>query len=80
MMKHGRPDEWEDAKEFDFLVRAASAAPQAEQGEERFGRLVGVPYLHRQMVPLGEVRFNPKDKEAALLYGMGNECSGHCGV
>ncbi len=71
------PDEFADAVAFDKAIRAADAALQ-ETG--KVGRLVGLPFLHRQMVPLDQVVFNVADKAAAYQFGMGNECAGVCGV
>jgi hypothetical protein len=42
-MRDERPEEWEDACDFDDLQRQADAEGQS---------LVGVPYVHRQLVPL----------------------------
>lgn len=80
-MRASRPEEWADAVAFDAEIRAADAALQADGTHPALkGRLVGLPYLHRQMVPLDQVVLRPKDARAALQYGMGNECAGVCGV
>ena len=50
------------------------------EGTKLAGRLVGLPYLHRSGVPLGEVVFKVADRQAEQAYGMGNECAGVCGV
>lgn len=71
------PEGWADAVAFDREIRAADAALQSGG---KVGRLVGLPFLHRSCVPLDKVVFDPKDEQAALTYGMGNECSGVCGV
>lgn len=78
-MKRDDPEAWNDAVSFDKETRAADAALQAE-GIKLAGRLVGLPYLHRSCVPLDEAIFDPNDKQAALTFGMGNECQGMCGV
>ena len=79
-MKVNRPDEWEDAVAFDREIRAADAALQAERPGKLAGRRVGLPFLHRSCVPLDEVHFRLTDRQAELVYGMGNECAGVCGV
>jgi hypothetical protein len=71
-MRREDPEAWEDAVAFDRDSRAASSAIA--------GRLVGLPFLHRSCVPLEQVQFKPKDKQAAFTYGMQNECFGMCGV
>jgi hypothetical protein len=46
-MRDNRPEEWVDACDFDDAQRQADHV-----GPGRRGLLVGVPYVHRQMVPL----------------------------
>lgn len=41
----------------------------------------GVPYLHRDCVPIDQVKFKPKtNKKLHQLNLFGNDCSGMCGV
>lgn len=75
-MKVNDPESWADAVAFDLEIRSADADLQAEKME---GRLVGLPYLHRSCVPLGDVVFNERDLQAAFQFGMANECLGMCG-
>jgi 3'-phosphoadenosine 5'-phosphosulfate sulfotransferase (PAPS reductase)/FAD synthetase len=42
--------------------------------------LRGVPFLHRSLVPLAEVDFNPKKGDPNQLDLFTNECEGMCGV
>ena len=79
-MKRDRPEEWQDAVDFDKSIRAADAALIASGMKFPAGRRIGLPYLHRSCVPLDEVVFDPDDQQAAKVYGMGNECAGVCGV
>ena len=66
------PAEFADAVEFDRLIRESESENQSKRGV-----LVGMPYIHRQMVPLSEVRFVRSEEQPNLFI---NECEGHCGV
>ena len=75
-MKEQDPESWADAVAFDREIRGAEA--------EAFGsgktRLRATPFVHREMIPLGEVDLrNDVDKGQGLL-GFVNECEGMCGV
>lgn len=76
-MRAEDPESWNDAVAFDREIRSADADLQATG---KVGRPVGLPYLHRSCVPLDQVALNPRDKQATITYGMGNECLGVCGV
>ncbi len=65
------PEEWKDAVEFDYAMRAAEKANQ-NQRRLRAGDL----YLHNSLIPLDMVEFKPGKNSDA----MGNECLGMCGV
>lgn len=64
-MKKNRPEEWEDACEFDDAQRQADIV-----GPGRRGLLVGLSYVHRQLVPLRD----------ADLRGIGEKQGGGCGT
>jgi hypothetical protein len=63
-MRDQRPTEWADAVAFDHDQRAAVG-----RGQERLGLLVGLPFVHRQLVPLDLVD----------LDGDGEHDGTHCG-
>ena len=79
-IRDNSPDEFADAVEFDRAIRLADASLMADANGKLAGQLVGLPYLHRSCVPLDQVVFKVKDKHAAFVYGMANECAGVCGV
>lgn len=64
-MRDNRPEEWADACDFDEAMRAVDATGQSLRRKT----LVGLPYLHRQLVPLRD----------ADLGGSG-ESGGGCGT
>ncbi len=52
-MRDNRPEEWADACDFDDAQRQADAQGQEEGvAAGHFKHLVGLPYVHRQMIPL----------------------------
>lgn len=63
-MKRNQPDEWEQAVEFDRMIR-------------KLPRFKKKAYLHRSCKPLDEVDLNEDQGELDLF---GNECEGYCGV
>lgn len=63
-MRDNRPDEWEDACDFDDAQRTAD-----RDGPGRRGPLAGLSYVHRQLIPLRE----------ANLMGDGEKGGGGCG-
>jgi len=67
-MKKNTPDEFQDAVEFDKKIRHGSRKIQDQL------------FLHRSCVPLDEVEFKPKDKDAQYKFGFANECEGMCGL
>ncbi len=72
-MRDNRPEEWADACEFDDLQRQPDAASAS-----KLAMLVGVPYVHRQMVPLRMVDLDgagEKGGGCGTLYdGMDGMC------
>jgi hypothetical protein len=67
-MKTGAPEDFEDACQFDDMIRDLKKAAVTQP-----------TYVHRSCVPLREVEF-VKEKNQSILAGFGNECEGMCGV
>ena len=67
-MKENRKEEWDESVELDKFIR---------QGNKNINSLI---YLHRSCVPLSEVEFKTKDKDAQYKFGFANECEGMCGL
>lgn len=96
MQKHGYPEPPKSACTFcpfhsDAMWEEIKASPEWESVvhfERELQRLAkedtvtrGVPYLHRDCVPIDQVEFKPKtNKKLHQLNLFGNECSGMCGV
>jgi hypothetical protein len=72
-MRDKRPDEWADAVAFDHQMRQAD-----REGQSTRRMLVGLPYLHRQMVPLSEADLRSDTEKFGSLFE--EECEGMCGV
>lgn len=70
-MRDEDPVAWADAVEFDKECRVADKKRQSARGE-----LVGLPYLHRSMVPLDEAPID--DDLGPDLFNA--ECEGMCGL
>lgn len=69
-MKDERPDEWQDAIQYDHAIRLHMAEKN---------RALGQVYLHQSLQPLDEVDLStPEDRGQASLWDA--ECTGHCGV
>ena len=68
-MKLERPDEWDDAVEFDHHLR-----------EQSYPGVTGQVYLHRNMVPLDKVDLSNAEDHGQLAFDFGEECEGMCGV
>jgi hypothetical protein len=66
-MKLADAESWKDAVLVDAALRTSERA-------ERFG---GEMYLHKSMVPLGEIESFPDTRQYTLF---GDECEGMCGV
>lgn len=62
------PDEFADAVVFERELQATGAA------------LRGLPFLHRQRVPLDEVDLSTPEDRGQLVLGFDDECEGMCGV
>lgn len=69
-MKRENPADFKDAVEVDRLIRHEETKRQKVKGN-----LVGKPYIHTSLVPLGEVDFGDDDKGH-----WSEECHGICGV
>lgn len=67
-MRDEEPEEFAEACDFDDAMRSADADADAD-GQRTRGRLVGLPFVHRQLVPL----------RMADLHGHG-ERGGGCGT
>ena len=67
-MKKNRPDEWQDAVEFDRAIR-------------KCGGMRGDVFLHADRKPLDEANlWRDQDENQLPLFDMVDECSGMCGV
>jgi len=80
-LRDEHPEEWDRAIRFDRAIRVADIEGQ----EKRRLPLIGLPYVHRQCVPLDQVDLRDNDDKAGQLrfpglMGMQNECEGMCGV
>lgn len=68
-LRDDAPDEFADAVAFERELQATGAA------------LRGVPFLHRQRVPLDEVDLaTAEDRGQLVITGFDDECEGMCGV
>jgi hypothetical protein len=76
-MRDDHPDEWTRAVAFDHAIRDAQ-----EAGIASGKQLVGLPFVHRQMVPLDQADLRSDDEKQGqlTLTGFANECEGMCGV
>ena len=69
-MKMDRPEEWEDAVDFDYKVRERNIKQK---------RLKGKVFLHQSGIPLDQVDFSTlEDKGQMNMFA--EECEGMCGV
>lgn len=74
LMRATAPEDFADAVRFDAEMRDADAT-----GQDARKVLVGLPYVHRSMRPLGEVDL--EEDGPGLWDGVAeNECEGMCGV
>lgn len=67
-MKLSDRESWADAVFVDAALRSSERA-------QRFG---GEMYLHKSMIPLGEIKSFPDSRQYPLAFG--DECEGMCGV
>lgn len=67
-MKENHPDEWDEAVEYDRILRTGNARG-----------MKAIEFMHRQRVPLDEIDLTAEDKETRIDL-FGNECEGICGV
>lgn len=65
-------DEWESVVNFERELQRLSALDTVTRG---------IPFLHRDCVPIDQVMFKPKTNNKLHQFDLfGNECSGMCGV
>ena len=69
-LKEGAPEDFQFAVEFEKRL---------QEGARNQETLKGMPFLHRSLVPLGEINFS-KNNSVTQLDLWGNECEGMCGV
>jgi hypothetical protein len=80
-LRDDHPDEWTRAVAFDHAIRDAD-----REGQDVKKMLVGIPFVHRQCVPLDEADIRDDDDKQGQLRFPGlmgveeNECEGMCGV
>ena len=75
-------EEWqrlkqEEPAEFQKVILFEAALQKAAASQEV---LVGTPYLHASILPIGDVDFSEKQESHKQLSMFGNECEGMCGV
>lgn len=83
-MRDTAPEDFEDACRFDDEARIRDESG-LEERERKTGRrlLVGVPYVHRQMIPLRMVNLDDAPDSGFQAGGCGlleEACEGMCGV
>lgn len=77
LMKEEDPEGWEDAVRFDYEMRERDEAGM----KSRMKKLVGIPFLHRQLVPLDMADLEGPSEPGAGCGSSGDEYSfGMCGV
>lgn len=69
-LKNNRPNEFEQAVKFEQDLQIATSNQEA---------LRGIPFLHKSLVPLNEVKFEESPSHTQLSL-FSNECEGMCGV
>ncbi len=83
-LRDDHPADWSRAVQFDHLIRTAEADNQLQPStvHKLAGKLVGKPFVHRQMVPLADADLRSDDEKNGqlTLTGFANECEGMCGV
>lgn len=67
-LRDDAPDEFADAVRFEQELQGVGAA------------LRGLPFLHRQRVPLNEVDLSTPEDRGQMTLGFDDECEGMCGV
>ena len=75
-IKNGDPKEWAEVVAMDKAIRSQERFKEKNKGS---ATLKDEIYLHRSCLPIDEVDFEEKDKQADLFNGMLNECEGMCG-
>ena len=82
-LRDEHPADWKRAVAFDHAIRAAESDIQPRTQEKFAGRLLGMPFVHRQCVPLDEADLrsdDEKNNQWQLDFSIQNECEGMCGV
>ena len=76
-LRDQHPDEWDRAVKFDHAQRCAD-----KEGQQGRKILVGLLFVHRQLVPLDQADLRTDDERDGQMnmFGMVNECEGICGV
>jgi hypothetical protein len=69
--------EWRDLTTEEFIT--ATQFERKLQNAHRDAGMKAVPFLHRSMIPLGDVDFST-DEDHGQQVMFGNECEGMCGV
>lgn len=70
-LKEQHPNEFDRAAVYEKRLQKAAMKQEI---------LEGIPYLHKECVPIGEVDFSYKRGGYAQISLFGNECEGMCGV
>jgi hypothetical protein len=71
-LKQDHPKDFADAVLFEKQLQDAAKQDQAMRS---------IPYLHRSLVPIGEIDFTPSDKRGdGFVFDFQSECEGLCGV
>jgi len=69
-LRDEEPEEFAEAVQFDMDYRKV---------KKECRNMVGSPYLHNSLIPLGEVDFSTEEERGQLSM-FNNECEGMCGV
>ena len=71
---------WKNLKQQEpgaFAKAIAFEKAMQEKDREKPGEFKGTPFIHRSLIPLGEIDFNELEPNIPLF---GNDCEGMCGV
>ena len=69
-----QPEEWSQIVQLDTALRSKAVT------DNRNRENTELMYLHRDLVPIEEVKFNPSVKSTQSWLGFSKECLGVCGV
>lgn len=73
-LKRDDPEGFAEAVTFDHAIREADI-----KGQLKKKMLIGLPFVHRQMIPLDQVKFKD-ESDRRTISSFGDECEGMCGV